>query len=95
MIQAGCSYDNAPMERFYSTLKNEYFNLRKFKGIESLNTGIYRFVYCHYNRTRLYSHNGGQTPWLFDWQLKFYHLMLQFYLTTTQYQTGQEIHRKD
>jgi transposase InsO family protein len=63
MSQAGCPYDNAPMERFYNTLKNEYFNLRKFKDIESLNIGIYRFVYCHYNRKRPHSYNGGQTPW--------------------------------
>ena len=63
MSRANYLYDNAPMERFFNTLKNEYFNLRKFKDIESLNTGIYRFVYCLYNRKRPHSHNGGQTPW--------------------------------
>lgn len=62
MSRAGCPYDNAPMERFYNTLKNEYFNLRKFKTVEALNRGIYQFIYGKYNRTRPHSYNGGLTP---------------------------------
>lgn len=31
MSKAGCPYDNAPMERFYNTLKNEYINRYYFK----------------------------------------------------------------
>lgn len=53
MSHAGCPYDNAPMERFYNTLKNEYFNLRKFKDIESLDHGIYQFIYGKYNRIHI------------------------------------------
>ncbi len=41
MSHAGRPYDNAPMECFYNTLKDEYFNLRNFKDVESLNNGIY------------------------------------------------------
>lgn len=63
MSHAGCPYDNAPMERFYNTLKNEYFNLRKFKDVASLNNGIYRFVYGKYNRKRPHSYNAGLTPY--------------------------------
>lgn len=63
MSRAGCPYDNAPMERFYNTLKNEYFNLRRFKDVESLDRGIYSFVYGKYNRRRPHSHNGGRTPY--------------------------------
>lgn len=63
MSHAGCPYDNAPMERFYNTLKNEYFNLRKFKDVESLNNGIYQFIYGKYNRKRPHSYNGGLTPY--------------------------------
>lgn len=62
MSQAGCPYDNAPMERFYNTLKNEYFNLRKFRDVESLDHGIYQFIYGKYNRKRPHSYNGGLTP---------------------------------
>lgn len=53
MSHAGCPYDNAPMERFYNTLKKEYFNLRKFKDIESLDHGIYQFIYGKYNRIHI------------------------------------------
>ena len=62
MSRAGCPYDNAPMERFYNTLKNEYFNLRKFRDVKSMNEGIYWFVYCHYNRRRPHSYNNGLPP---------------------------------
>ena len=29
MSKAGCPYDNAPMQRFYNTLKNEYINRKR------------------------------------------------------------------
>ncbi len=41
MSRAGCPYDNAPMERFYNTLKNEYFNLYSFRSQAELDKGIY------------------------------------------------------
>ena len=63
MSRAGCPYDNAPMERFYNTLKNEYFNLRKFRDVKSMNEGIYWFVYCHYNRRSPHSYNNGLPPY--------------------------------
>lgn len=63
MSRAGCPYDNAPMERFYNTLKHEYVYLRKFKDVESLNVGVYQFIYGKYNRKRPHSHNGGLTPY--------------------------------
>lgn len=62
MSRAGCPYDNAPMERFYNTLKNEYFNLRRFMDAKSLDEGIYCFAYCHYNRRRPHSYNNGLPP---------------------------------
>ena len=62
MSRAGCPYDNAPMERFYNTLKNEYFNLRKFKTVEQLAHGVYQFIYGKYNRKRPHSYNNGLTP---------------------------------
>ena len=62
MSRAGCPYDNAPMERLYNTLKNEYFNLRKFKTVEQLAHGIYQFIYGKYNRKRPHSYNNGLTP---------------------------------
>lgn len=62
MSHAGCPYDNAPMERFYNTLKNEYFNLYTFNSAEELDQGIYEFVYVKYNHSRPHSYNKGLTP---------------------------------
>jgi transposase InsO family protein len=63
MSRAGCLYDNAPMERFYNTLKHEYFNLRTFKDVEVLDQGVYQFIYGKYNRRRPHSYNRGLTPY--------------------------------
>ena len=62
MSKAGCPYDNAPMERFYNTLKNEYFNIHTFKSLVDLDQGIYDFVYVKYNYKRPHRYNGGQPP---------------------------------
>lgn len=62
MSKAGCPYDNAPMESFYGTLKNEYVNQHQFKDDDSLNKGIYEEIYCWYNHIRPHSFNKGKTP---------------------------------
>lgn len=36
MSEAGCPYDNAPMERHFNTLKNEEINLHEYHDEESL-----------------------------------------------------------
>lgn len=36
MSKAGYPYDNAPMERYFNTLKNEYINLYEFEAEEVL-----------------------------------------------------------
>lgn len=36
MSKAGCPYDNAPMEPFYNTFKNEPINQNKFESADSL-----------------------------------------------------------
>lgn len=61
MSAAGCPYDNAPMERFYNTLKNEYYNLYTFKTTKELDKGIYEFV-KNYNTKRPHTYNGGEPP---------------------------------
>lgn len=62
MSRGGCPYDNAPVERFYNTLKNEFFNLYSFRSSEELDQGIYEFVYVKYNHVRPHSYNEGRTP---------------------------------
>ena len=62
MSRVGCPYDNAPMERFYNTLKNEYINLFSFPSAHEQDQGIYDFVYAKYNHVRPHSYIGGLTP---------------------------------
>ena len=64
MSKAGCPYDNAVMERFYNTLKNEYLNLRRFKTNTELDQGLYDFVYIKYNYKRPHRYNNGLPPYV-------------------------------
>ena len=61
MSRAGCPYDNAPMERFFNTLKNDYYYLHRFRNEIELDNGIYDFI-LKYNYKRPHRHNGGLTP---------------------------------
>ena len=62
MSRAGCPYDNAPMERFYNTFKNEFYNIYSFRSDDELDERTYEFIYGKYNHKRPHSYNGGRTP---------------------------------
>ena len=62
MSKAGCPYDNAPMERYFNTLKNECTNLYEFRTDEALYQTVEEFAYVTYNHVRPHSFNGYQTP---------------------------------
>lgn len=63
MSKAGCPYDNAAMERFYNTLKHEFYYLYKFASNDILDKRLYEFVYGKYNHVRPHRTNGGLTPY--------------------------------
>ncbi len=44
MNKAWCPYDNAPMERFFNTLKNERLNLFIYNNAEELDDSVNRFA---------------------------------------------------
>ena len=62
MSKAGCPYDNAPMERFYNTLKNELIYPNHFYDEASLDEALNRYVYVWYNHVRPHSYNDWKTP---------------------------------
>ena len=62
MSKAGYPYDNAPMERYFNTLKNECTNLYEFSTEESLYQKVEEFAYIDYNHVRPHSFNGYRTP---------------------------------
>jgi putative transposase len=62
MSKAGSPYDNAPMERFYNTLKEELIYRYHFHTDEELNRAISEYVYIWYNQIRPHSYNNYKTP---------------------------------
>lgn len=62
MSKAGCPYDNAPMERYYNTLKNEFTNHYSFETDYLLNQAINDFAYVWYNHQRPHTYNNKMTP---------------------------------
>ena len=63
MSKAGYPYDNAPMERYFNTLKNECTNLYEFRKEEDLYQTVEEFAYVQYNHVRPHSFNGYRTPY--------------------------------
>lgn len=61
MSKAGYPYDNAPMERYFSTLKNECTNLYEFRTEEKLYQTVEEFAYATCNHVRPHSHNSYHT----------------------------------
>ena len=63
MSKAGYLYDNAPMERYFNTLKNECTNLYGFRTEGKLYRAVEEFAYATYNHVRPHSYNGYRTPY--------------------------------
>jgi len=63
MSKAGYPYDNAPMERYFNTLKNECLNLYEFTTEQALYRAVEEFAYVSYNHVRPHSYNDYCTPY--------------------------------
>lgn len=63
MSKARYPYDNAPMEMYFNTLKNECTNLYEFRTEEDLYQTVEEFAYVTYNHVRPHSYNGCRTPY--------------------------------
>lgn len=63
--RANC-YDNATMESFWSTLKLELVYRRRFATRAEATTAIFAYIEGFYNRTRLHSALGYQSPLDFE-----------------------------
>ena len=61
MSKRGCPYDNASMENFFGTLKEECLNRRKFTSMSELQEVVAQYVqFYNYERIQLKS---GLTPY--------------------------------
>lgn len=66
MSRQGNCYDNAAMEAFWSTLKLELIYRRKFGDATEVRHALFDYVETFYNRQRLHSALGYQTPAQFE-----------------------------
>jgi putative transposase len=66
MSRTGNCYDNATMEAFWSTLKLELIYRRHFATRHAATTAIFAYIEGFYNRRRLHSSLGYQSPLDFE-----------------------------
>ena len=62
MSRKGNPYDNARMESFYKTLKNEEVDLQDYLDLDDAQQQIDRFIGELYNQERLHSKLGYVPP---------------------------------
>ncbi len=62
MSRKGNPYDNARMESFYKTLKNEEVDLQDYVDLDDAQQHLDRFIGELYNRERLHSSLGYVPP---------------------------------
>ena len=62
MSRRGNCYDNAAMESFWSSLKNELVHRCRFATRADARTAIFDYIESFYNRSRRHSSLGYQSP---------------------------------
>ena len=65
MSWKGNCYDNAPMESFWGTLKNELVHHRRYETREQARREITEYIKLFYNRQRRHSRLGNRSPAVF------------------------------
>jgi putative transposase len=66
MSRVGNCYDNAMKESFWSTLKREAINGRRFQTIEEARAAVFEYIEVFYNRVRRHSSLGYVSPERFE-----------------------------
>ena len=62
MARRGDCWDNAVIESFFKTLKAELGGQRLFRSRDQARLAVFEFIECWYNRRRLHSALGYQSP---------------------------------
>ncbi|MNO04924.1 hypothetical protein D3C81_2261230 [compost metagenome] len=61
MSRKGECWDNAPMERFFGSLKSEWVPEDGYRSEHEARVDVQRYV-MRYNNVRLHSYNGYRSP---------------------------------
>lgn len=64
--RTGVCFDNAMAESFWSTLKTEFYNRKRWPTREAARSGIARWIEVVYNRRRRHSSLGMVSPVTFE-----------------------------
>lgn len=62
MSRTGCCYDNAAMESFFHTLKDEFVHQRRWATRDEARRDLFAYIEGYYNRQRIHSALGYLTP---------------------------------
>jgi putative transposase len=62
MSRRGNCWDNAPMERFFRSLKTENMPKKGYENKVEAVDSVRDYIYKYYNSVRPHSHNLGITP---------------------------------
>jgi putative transposase len=66
MSRRGNCYDNAVVESFFSSLKNEVVHHRDFRTRDEARTAIFEYIELFYNRRRIHQSLDYETPLTYD-----------------------------
>jgi putative transposase len=62
MSRSGCCYDNAVMERFFWSLKQEWTNHETFENLQEAELSVFQYIETFYNPIRLHQTLGYLSP---------------------------------
>lgn len=62
MSRRGNCWDNAPMERFFRSLKTEWIPTIGYRNLNEAKIEITKYIIGYYSQVRPHLHNGGLTP---------------------------------
>ncbi|MBK0167433.1 IS3 family transposase, partial [Klebsiella sp. S69] len=62
MSRRGNCWDNAPMERFFRSLKSEWVPTKGYNSFNEAQSAIIRYITVYYSTLRPHWYNGGLTP---------------------------------
>lgn len=62
MSRRGNCWDNAPMERFFGSLKSEWVPKLGYENLNDADCDLHLYTYHHYNCYRPHSYNSGLSP---------------------------------
>lgn len=66
MSRRGDCWDNAPMERFMNSLKNEWTKHRRYATVEAVHHSVFEYIEIFYNRRRRHQALGYLSPAEFE-----------------------------